>query len=1080
MYSKLNYFKQKTIILLMFFAAGMSVMAAGNRKHQTEVSGIERRATLTNIFTDLQIHTHYQFSYGEEVMADKNTYELTQNISDMKMVMDDLSEQANLSYSMEDMLVMVRKNESATTMQAQKKLIKGRVIDESKLPLPGVNILEEGTTNGVVTNLDGTFSIQLSGVSNNLVFSFIGYKDQVVLAQDDMSVQMEPEFEGLNEVVVVGYGSVKKTDVTGSLSKISEKSFRDGLNTSAENLIQGKVPGVRIVNSSGEPGAGVDVMIRGAGSIRSGNSPLFVIDGVPLSNEDVSPGGPNGGVGSSRARNPLNFLNPNDIESISVLKDASAAAIYGARGSNGVVLITTKKGLTQKPTFTMDSYVGVSQVAKKIDLLDGAKYAQVNPDQTYDSNVSTDWQDVMFRNAITTSNNLSFSNGTETGNYYVSLSHLDQEGIIQESNFSRLSGRVNVNESFLDDQRLRIKVNLTASQTKDNGIPNSENAGATGEVITHMLKANPTRPVYDENGNLFDFDTEGSYNPMYMLDFFDDETRTMRVLGNFEAKFRIIDGLEYQFNYGVDKSFSERNTTYYPNTTEIESIGAYYQQNYENYNYLLEHYLTFSRTFNSHHFDAMGGFSYQKFNRSGTTFGVKGIDDKSINPANNPGVGSDQQAVETVGFAEENELQSVFGRVNYNYKSKYLLTASLRADGSTRFGENNKYGYFPSFALGWNLSKESFLENSSLIDNLKLRGSWGQTGNQEVPNKVTQATYSVSSSSGYYLGGESNALTDGINYTRTANPDLKWEVVSQLNFGVDFDLMGGKLYGTLDYFNKTTTDAILLVPAVQPNFSDMWTNIDGEIINKGFEFTLGSNIIKSKDVKWTVDVNGATLNNEVKGLPVTEILSGGVSGSGVSGETVNIYKNGYAAGSFYMLHHMGFDADGNSIYSDDKQITEGALPTFTYGLNTSLSYKNVELTMSLVGQSGAYLFNNTKLATNHMSNLLSSKNVTNDVLNSGQSENDALRVSDYYLESSDYLRLNNLRVAYHFNTSKVEWLEGLTLYASGQNLFTITDYSGYDPSVNTSKSVGGNSSLGMDYASYPSSRTYLFGVNFKF
>ncbi len=1078
MYSKLNFLFQKGMFFLIFLLFSASLWAEAEVSISTEQSIRSERNTLEQIFFALEHQTSYKFSYGEEVSSDQNRYLFNLDQTDIVVVLNDLAQQANLSYAINNHLVMVKKN-AAQQSQVKKIVAKGVVLDADNLPLPGVNIIELGTSNGVVSDVNGKFTIQMSGVSNVLVFTFIGYDNLEMTASESMKVQMHSSFSDLNEVVVVGYGSMKKNDLTGSLTKVANDNFRNGINTSPEDLIQGKVSGVRIINSSGEPGAGVDVMIRGAGSIRSGNTPLFVIDGVPLSNDDVSPGGPGVGVGSSRSKNPLNFLNPNDIESISILKDASAAAIYGARGSNGVILITTKKGDTHKPTLQFDSYVGVSQVAHKIDLLSGSEYAKINPDQTESPDVSTDWQDEVFRNAITNSNNLSFSNGTDSGNYYVSLSHLDQEGIIQESNFQRISGRINVNESFLDDKRLRISVNLTASEVKDQGIPTSENAGATGELLTHTLKANPTRSVYDENGNLNDFDTEGSYNPLYMLSFFDDHTHTIRVLGNAEIKFRILKGLDYQFNAGVDKSISERNTIYYANTTEIESNGAYYQQNYENYSYLLEHYLTYNFKTGAHRFDFMGGFSYQWFSKSGTNFGGNDLKEGDQNPVSNPQK-LDISEYGVTGFDEENELQSYFGRVNYVLSDKYMLTASVRADGSTRFGKNKKVGYFPSFALGWNLSRENFLSNVDFLDNLKLRGSWGKTGNQEVPNKVTHPTYSISSASGYYLNGQGSEIVDGLVYTRTANENLKWEVITQFNLGIDYALFNGKLYGAIDYYNKVTTDAILDIPAIQPATTGIWTNIDGKIINTGLEFSIGSKLINHKDFKWSVDFNGATLHNEVQDLPLTEILTGGVSGSGVSGETVNIYKDGYAAGSFYLYKHLGFDEDGNSILSDEKQIIEGALPKFTYGLNSTLSYKNLDLSFSLVGQSGAYLFNNTKLATDHMSNLLSSKNISHDVLNSGQSSNDDLVVSDYYLESSDYLRLNNLRLAYHVNTEKIAWLQDLTIYGMGQNLFTITNYSGFDPSVNTTKNVGDNSSLGMDYASYPSARSYMIGLNFKF
>ncbi|GAF05501.1 outer membrane cobalamin receptor protein [Saccharicrinis fermentans DSM 9555 = JCM 21142] len=950
---------------------------------------------------------------------------------------------------------------------------------DTREPLVGVAVMLSGTTTGTITDMNGEYFLDVYPTST-ITTSYISYDEQVVKLEGrtKLDIALEPTVNGLSEVVVVGYASQNRKDVTGAVDVINADSFNEGVMSNAEQLFQGKISGVRVLNSSGEPGAGVDVMIRGAGSIRSGNTPLFVIDGMPLTNENVSPGGIDEGIGSSRSKNPLNFLNPSDIESVSVLKDASAAAIYGARGSNGVVLITTKKGDKGKSRFTLDSYRGVSNVAKKLDLLTGSEYATVNPDQMYAQDVSTDWQEALFRSAITTSNNLSFSNNTETNHYYMSISHLHQEGIIEENSFERLSGRFNVKQSFFDDDRLTISSNITASNTKDVGVPTSDNTSATGELITHMLKANPTRPVYDENGDLFDFDTEGSYNPLYMLDFYDDQTQTLRVLGNFELSLKLFKGLVYRLTYGVDKSNSERNTTYYPNTSEIESDGAYYQQNYDMYNYLIEHYMTYNLVKGAHKLRGLGGFSYQRFKRTGTTFGFIGFEDNGVNPAHNPSGGRTQ--LEGDGFAEINELQSYFGRINYSFKDKYLLTASLRADGSTRFGKNNKYGYFPSFALGWNLSQEKFMRSIEAINNMKIRASWGQTGNQEVPNKVTKETYSEQASTGYYMYGQDQAIVNGITFTRTANDDLKWEVVSQLNVGLDYSLFNNKLYGSVDYYNKTTTDAILLIPSTQPNISDVWTNIDGEIVNRGIEFSLGSRLVRKKDFSWTIDLNGATLKNEVKNLPLSEILTGRVSGSGVTGETVNIYKNGYSAGSFYLRHHEGFDDNGISIVSDEKQITESALPTFTYGVSNVLNYKNVDLSFSLVGQSGAYLFNNTKLATSVMSNLLASKNVTKDVLNSGQSANDAIVVSDYYLEKSDYLKLSNLQLGYSFNTEKINWLSEARVYATGQNLWTWTDYSGFDPSVNTTKNVGGNSSLGMDYASYPSAKTILFGITIKY
>ncbi|MDN3667045.1 SusC/RagA family TonB-linked outer membrane protein [Algibacter miyuki] len=968
--------------------------------------------------------------------------------------------------------------------------IKGVVLDESGVPLPGATIILKGTSTGASTDFDGVFSIS-AVIGQTLQVSFVGYETlDVEVTSENLKINLKPLNAMLDEVLIVGYGQQTKKDLTGAVTQLSSDDFKKGVNVSPDNLIQGKVAGVRVVQSSGEPGAGVNVSIRGVGSIRSGSSPLFVVDGIPLSNENVSAASPNVGLGSSSAKNPLNFLNTSDIASITVLKDASAAAIYGARGSNGVVIITTKKGKTGEASITVDSYLSVASVIKKTNVLSADEYRNAITDVAYDHGGSTDWQEELLRSAVTKNNNFSFAKKTDSGNYYTSLSFMDQEGIVETSGFKRTTARLNAEESFLDNKRLKVKVNLTASQINETGVPNGADAGSDGQLIIHALMANPTQPVFTEDGDFTNFNLNQNYNPMYLLDIYDDHTQTLRVLGNLETSFRIIDGLEYKFNYGIDRSVSERNSTIYPNATDRTPDGAYVQNNLESESVLMEHYLTYRFGLNKSKFEVLGGFSYQEFDFSGTTFSLIGIDEKGtgVAPEYDPGYSGEQSGVS--GYAQRNELQSYFGRLNYNFDDKYLLTASLRADGSTRFGENNKYGYFPSFALGWNLDNENFISEVDDIDQLKFRMSWGQTGNQEVQNKITQASYSQSASGGYYLYDDYN-LINGIVVNRTANPDLKWEVVEQLNVGLDFSLWNNKLYGSLDYYNKTTTDAILNISSepLSPT-TTVWKNIDGKIVNKGFEFALGSKLINAEDFSWSVDVNGATLNNEIQNLPVSELYSGSVAGPGLSGVFANIYKSGYEAGSFFMLKHLGFDADGNDIFEDfnndsvinteDRQIFEGALPNFTFGLNTNLSYKRWDLSLAFIGQTGGLLVNNTNLALN-INNIVSDRNVLSEFYDDGASFTNQPQLSTLYLEKSDFIRLNNARLGYSIDTDalNITWLQGLNLYVSGQNLFTITNYSGFDPLVNSPRASGGNQSIGIDYTTYPSSRSFLLGATLK-
>ena len=970
--------------------------------------------------------------------------------------------------------------------------IAGNVTDQDGSTMEGakVTVVETGAT--TTTDASGNFSISAS-VGQTLSISYDGYEVQKVeITSSSVSIKLQSKkaATSIEEVTLVGYGSQKKSDLTGSVSQLKAENFKEGMNISVDNLMQGKIAGVRIVQSSGEPGAGVNVSIRGIGSIRSGSTPLFVVDGIPLSNDAVSAQSPNVGLGNTQAKNPLNFLNTSDIESITVLKDASAAAIYGARGSNGVVLVTTKRGKKGEPMFTYDTYLGFSSVIKKLDLLTADEYRAAGIDKLYDHGGNTDWQDEIYRNAASSNHSVSFSKATETGNYFASLSHMDQDGIVLNSSFKRTTARLNAEESFFDNKRLKVKVNLTASDIQETGIPNGGNAGSDGQLIIHALMANPTRSVYDQNGNYTNFNMNAHYNPLYLLSVYTDKTSTFRVLGNTEATLRILPGLNYKFNLGIDKTVSERNTTMYPNITDRTPKGMYVQANLDSYNVLLEHYLTYDFSLNKHNFNLLGGFSYQKFKNSATYFGVRNFVDQGagIAPEINPGY-SGEAFIPGPGTAQENELQSYFGRVNYNFDKKYFLTASLRADGSTRFGDNNKYGYFPSVAVGWTISKENFMKDSQIINELKLRGSWGQTGNQEVPNKITKASYSLAQPAGYYLYDNLN-LINGVLINRTEFPDLKWETVEQSNIGLDFSLWKNKVYGSLEYYNKSTKDAILNIssPVLSPT-PMIWRNSNGTIVNKGIEFSLGSEIIRNENFTWNLDVNGATVNNKIKDLPVSEIYSGAVSGPGLSGVTANVYKNGYQAGSFYMYHYLGIDANGKYIYEDvdgdgtigqkDKKIFEGPIPKFTFGINSYMKYKKFDFAFSFIGQTGGYLVNNTALDLS-INNLASDRNVLKNFYDSGASPTNQPQLSSLYLEKSDFIRLNNVRLGYTFDMHQLKFLKSINLYVSAQNLLTITSYTGYDPLVDTSKQVEGNQSLGIDYTTYPSAKTFILGATVKF
>jgi TonB-dependent starch-binding outer membrane protein SusC len=1064
------------------------------------VSSKKENKTLGEVFSYIEKHGNYVFVYQTSIVNLSTQTSVSLDKRPATKILDEALIGTGLSYLVKGKQIIIKKEEhkgkkesvaASNNVSREKITVKGNVKDEFGASLAGINVTVKGSTQGIITDENGNFTLQNVPSLAVLNFSCIGYQSKEMSAKESLALVMKEDKTLLNEVVVVGYGSQEKKDLTGSIGKIESKDFKQGITTSADNLLQGKMAGVRIINSSGEPGGGVNVQIRGLGSIRSGSTPLFVVDGVPLSNDEVTPTAADMGFGSSAAKNPLNFLNTSDIESITVLKDASAAAIYGARGSNGVVLITTKKGKEGDAVLSFNSYLALSDLPKKINMLSHAEFiSAVGEESSYNHGGNTDWQDEVFRTAVTQNAELSFAKKTSTGNYYASIGHINQEGIIQNSKFARTSARLNAEESFFDNQRLKIKINMGVSQMNENGVPSADSGGSDGQLITHTLMSNPTFSVYDEDGNYTNFNLNQCFNPMYLLYIYEDETSTLRLVGNVEASFRLFKGLTYKLNYAIDRSTSERNTTMYKNSTTINTNGKYTESHLDNKSELIEHYLTYDLTKDKHRLNLLGGFSYQKYNTEATGFTVVGLNEKGvgIKPKYNPDYTS-YTSSDISGSAQENELQSFFVRTNYSFDSKYMLTASLRADGSTRFGEDKKYGYFPSFALGWNISQEKFMKSATFVDNLKLRGSWGQTGNQEVENKITKASYSLSSGSGYNL--TDGTVTNGISVNRTANPDLHWEVVTQQDLGVDFNLFKNKIYGSIDYYNKVTTDAILYLPSSVLSATDyVWRNVDAKIINSGFEFNVGCNIVDNKKWHWNVDVNATTLNNVVKDLPVSELYSGSISGPGQSGVMANIYKSNYEVGSFYLYKQIGFNEDGSekfqdkdddgSITSNDRYIVEGALPNFTYGINSDISYENFDLSFSIIGQAGAYLYNNTCFTACNINNLESDRNVLKDYYNSGASSSNSPLISTYYLEKSDFIRLNTVKLSYNFNIKDIKWIKEMNVYLTGQNLLTITGYKGFDPLANADKSSGGNQSVGIDYTSYPNARSYMLGLTMKF
>ena len=966
-----------------------------------------------------------------------------------------------------------------TNVQGQ-KTVSGKVTDDSGEGIPGVTIQIQGTLIGAISDIEGNYSVEVPEGAT-LIFSSVGYLQQEILVGNRtvIDVNLEPDITQLEEVVLIGYGKLKAEDATGSVQLIDSDDFNKGITNSPGQLLQGKLAGVNVTSGTGEPGSAVDINIRGVNSIGSSSNPLYVINGVPV---DGGSGAGIAGFNGTRPKSPLNFLNPSDIESITVLKDASATAIYGTRGANGVILIETKKGKTTGgPTLTYDTYFSTSSVAKKIDVLSAAEYrtetARLAPligrdpaDYIDTANANTDWQDELFRTAFTQNHNLSFRGGSEKATFNASIGYLNQEGLIKTTGHNKITGHLNIGTSVLDDN-IKFQFNVTAAKTEDESQATGGSAGATGNLLSAVIRANPTAAPFDSNGEL-NGKAGATDNPLSILNSFRDFSETKTLLTNLTTTVSLTKNLNYKLNLAHESNDIDRSARTFPNTDIGGEIvqGRVSRNTVETSNFLVENYLSYNKSFNEFNVDAILGHSYQSFENKGAFVTRDDFTTTEIDPINNIGVGT--TTIDIGSFINTRKLQSFFARIQTNYLDKYLFTASIRADGSSVFGENNRYGRFPSAALGWKISEEDFLKDSDIFSNLKLRLGWGETGNQAVPPKVTQGSFAVDNANGFVFDG--TAVINGVTVARTANPDLKWEVTEQTNIGLDWGLFNGKINGSIDYFQKSTTDLFLKVAAPSPSVvAEVFVNSDTEIINKGSEFVLNAYVIDTDAFRLDFGGNITFIDNTIRNL-ATDILVGNVSGPGATGETSGIYRTGYSAGSFFLNRFEGFDEEGFEVHSDEKEILGDALPDATYGFNVNSSYKRFDLSLSFNGVSGVDIFNNTARAYSSAAALAQNgDNLNTNYLEPKENPTRAIITSSRYLESGDFLRLNNATLGFNKNVDNIDWLNSFRLYITGQNLFVITDYSGYDPEVNTQ---GGNV-YGVDYAAYPKARTFLVGLN---
>lgn len=1123
----------QVIFLNLAFASDLSAQKV--KSIEEVYVGIElKNAKLEEAFREIEAKTRYRFAYEKRDLDKNIRISLNTSGSTLKDVLLQISKEASLRFRQVNYDIDVKKiyrdrnidnSERIQVFQGGRK-ISGRVISsEDNSGLPGVNVIVKGTDTGTVTDINGDYSVDVPSESTILVFSSIGYISEEIQVgnQSVIDVTMQPDITELSEIVVVGYGQVEARDATGAVTSIKSEDFNRGVISSPEQLIQGKTAGVQITSSSGEPGAGINIRIRGTSSVRSNNNPLFVVDGVPLSGNDVSAGLPDIGLGTTSAKNPLNFLNPNDIASIDILKDASATAIYGSRGANGVVIITTKSG-KGRDVLNYSYSVGVSNISKKYDLLSADEYLDAYADfhgtaaaQELDGGADTDWQDEIFRTAMTHQHNLSFGGGDESTDYRFSVSYMDQEGIVESSGLTRYTARFNGSKSFIDD-RLTIATQLTIANTRDDNVPITDNSGFEGDLLGAALKANPTLPVRNSDGELVQpGPTEP--NPVAMLVYAKDFTNTMRALGNISAELEIVEGLSFKTVVGLDRSMSTRRAAFSSSLVApgIEDKGRLFTNDIEMDNMLWENYFTYDKTVGNVKINAVLGYSYQSFDRStntteSTNFRSSDLDiminnwasanqnptliitrytaeelDTAANPELKPLVGEiksatlDPNSISIVGrnsTKETDELQSYFGRFNIGLSDKYLLTLTLRADGSTKFGSGNKYGYFPSAAFKWRLADESFAPE--VFSDLSFRVGYGITGNQEIPHNLYQPRQRYNDwdivTGGTISGG-------GLGSVAFANPNLKWESTSQLSIGLEYGFMNNRISGSIDYYYKNTNDLLIQITSAQPAVQPfVWTNLDADVVNEGLEFLVSAAVVDGEDFQWNVDANVAYNKNEVRNFGGL-INTGTISGQGLTGAFAQRIAEGQPLFAYFLRDFAGFDQEGISIYNDGdfQQFTgDSPLPTTTAGLTNTFTYKNLDLSIFLTGQFGHSVYNNTANAYFTAGSLANGRNVSKDIVGNGESNLNAPDVSTRFLEKADFIRLQNASIGYRINTSNINAISDLRIFVTGQNLFVITDYSGQDPEVNVNKALEGVPSLGIDYTPYPRARTFMFGVNVSF
>lgn len=1142
--------------LTSLFLVLICVHVSAASRSQTVTLHVEQQP-ITNVLASIEAQTGYLIVYNDRYVTRDVLVSLQVTNQPLEIVLGQVLTPRALTYQIKGKTIAIRgqpgKHAAKLALSdhpvEQQRTVSGRVTDEKGGPLASVTVAVKGTTIATVTETDGTYRIDApSGRVMTLVFSSVGYQtaEEPVGDRTTVNVRLSSAQSNLEEVVVVGYGVMRKADLTGSVAQVKSVDIKDQAVINFDQALIGKMSGVQVLQTNGEPGRGMTFRVRGTGTISSGNAPLIVLDGIPLDNQDQA----------------LEMVNPGDIESVEVLKDASSAAIYGSRGANGVIMITTKKGKEGSISLNYTNITGVQQASKKIDLLNAYEFAQFakdghdnawvdfGPDNSTDTpdeergtveNGSywnqtppdlypylrgeaglsdVDWQDAVFRNALLINQTVSASGGTSNVKYFVSANYTHQDGVVIESDYRRMSARLNLDVTH---KRLKFGINFVPSYSTENRIDAHGESG----VVAQALQMPPVFPVYNADGT-FNYDGFGKWrvgrdyqhntilNPVALATLKDNHFYHANMLARGYLDYRIIDGLQYGISLGATVN-NYRNDRYspnalpgsrwqnYPDFSLVNSSNGYSASS-AMYNWIVEHTLTFDRQFGDHHVNALGGFTAQKnASRNNSITAVNYVND--LNRTISGGQVSDKS-----GSVQEWSILSYLARLQYNYKGKYLFSASFRGDGSSRFGANNKYGYFPAVSAGWRLSAEDFMESLSAVSDLKIRGSYGSTGNFQIGNydhiaRIQDANYT--------LGSGNGTLRNGLVPINIANPDLGWELSTMSDIGFDLGLFHQRIVLEAEYYNRITSNLLLNLPIpLSTGFSTARQNV-GKVRNRGFDVTLLTNNRFGK-IEWRTSLNFSLNRNQVlelgpEGTPIIET-------AGVD-HAFFITQIGSPIGAYYLMkvdgvymnqedldanpHFSGarpgdfkfVDTDGNGVLSleTDRTIVGSYFPDYTFGFTNTFAYKGIDLSFSLQGVQGVEIVHLLRRYIANITGNVNSMTLANDRWRSEADPGSGLvnranrktkgnngRTSTWHVEDGSYIRLQNLSLGYTLPkawTNRVS-MGTVRLFFSGQNLFTWTEYSGFNPEVNLHDS--NSLTPGLDYGTYPLPKTYSLGINVNF